>query len=154
MKNLVFSFVAAISLSACVTAPAVIPIENSRTLPLAKDAVWSNLVEYFAASNIAIKTIEKDSGIIYAERMFARGTELSSYADCGAAAMATPVGGAADLNVFVREVGGGVTATVNARYRQSRASAWDGSVTSVECASLGTLERVILDAAAGRQPIR
>jgi hypothetical protein len=150
MKKLILSAILAASLSACVTAPAIIPIENSRAVPLSKDAVWSNLVEYFASGNIAIKTIEKDSGIIYAERMFARGTELSSFADCGAAAMASPVGGAADLNVFVRETAAGVNVTVNARYRQSRASMWDGSVSSTECASLGTLERTILNAAAGR----
>lgn len=150
MKKLILSAILAASLSACVTAPAIIPIENSRAVPLSKDVVWSNLVEYFASGNIAIKTIEKDSGIIYAERMFARGTELSSFADCGAAAMAAPVGGAADLNVFVRETAAGVNVTVNARYRQSRASMWDGSVSSTECASLGTLERTILNAAAGR----
>lgn len=150
MKKLLVSAALAVSLSACVTAPAVIPIENSRAIPLSKDAVWSNLVEHFASGNIAIKTIEKDSGIIYAERMFARGAELSSYADCGAAAMAAPVGGAADLNVFVRETATGVNATVNARYRQNRASMWDGSISSNDCASLGTLERTILDAAAGR----
>lgn len=137
-------------LAGCATAPAHIPIENSRAIPLSKDVVWSNLVEYFAAGNIAIKTIEKDSGIIYAERMFSRGSDLSAYADCGTAAMATPVGGAADLNVFVRETAAGVNATVNARYRQSRASMWDGSIGSIDCSSLGNLERAILDAAAGR----
>lgn len=149
MKKTALLAAIAASLSACVTAPAIIPIENSRAIPLPKDAVWANLVEYFASSNIAIKTIEKDSGIIYAERMFARGMELSNYADCGAAAMAAPVGGAADLNVFVRETSTGVNATVNVRYRQTRASMWDGSLTSNECASLGVLERVVLDAASG-----
>lgn len=150
MKKFVIAVTLAAGLSACVTAPAVIPIENSRAIPLSKNEVWSNLVEYFATSNIAIKTIEKDSGIIYAERMFARGNDLTGYADCGAAALAAPIGGAADLNVFVRETATGVNATVNARYRQSRMSAWDGSVGSTECASLGTLERSILDAAGKR----
>ncbi|WP_453978583.1 hypothetical protein [Brevundimonas sp. Marseille-Q4549] len=150
MKKFAASLGLAALLSGCATAPAIIPIENSRAIPLSKDAVWSNLVEYFAGGNIAIKTIEKDSGIIYAERMFARGNELSAYADCGTDAMSAPVGGAADLNVFVRETGTGVTATVNARFRQTRASGWTGTVSSTDCASLGSLERVILDAAAGR----
>lgn len=150
MKKLAITAGLLIGLSACVTAPAVIPIENSRAIPLTKNEVWANLVEYFATSNIAIKTIEKDSGIIYAERMFARGNDLAGHADCGAAALAAPVGGAADLNVFVRETNTGVNATVNARYRQSRLSAWDGTVSSTECASLGTLERSILDAAGKR----
>ena len=147
MKKLIASAALLVSVAACATPPAYFPIENSRQIPLSKDAVWTNLVEYFASGNIAIKTIEKDSGIIYAERMFARGNDLTAYADCGTDAMATPTGGAADLNVFVREAAGGVNATVNARYRQNRLSAWDGSVTSTECASLGTLERSILDAA-------
>ena len=150
MRKAAMTAAAALCLSGCVTAPAYIPIENSRSISLSKDEVWSNLVEHFAAGNIAIKTIEKDGGIIYAERMFARGNEVSSFADCGAATFASPVGGAADLNVFVREKDGGVTATVNARFRQTRASALDGSVTSTECSSLGVLERTILDAAAAR----
>lgn len=136
-------------LSACATAPAFVPIENTRAIAQSKDHVWANLVEHFASSNISIKTIEKDSGIIYAERMFGGGNSVSSMADCGVDPMARPITTAADLNVFVREApAGGVTTTVNARFRQTRQSAWDNSMTSVECASLGTMERTILDAAA------
>lgn len=149
MKHLVLSAaLLAVSLSACATAPAFIPIENSRAIPHTKDQVWSNLVEYFASSNISIKTIEKDSGIIYAERMFGGGSSVASMADCGSDVMATPISTSADLNVFVRETPTGVTTTVNARYNQSRQSAWDNSTIRVECASLGTMERTILDAAA------
>ncbi len=148
MKLIIAAALIAASLSACATAPAVIEIENSRTIPQTKDQVWSNLVEYFASSNITIKTIEKDSGIIYAERMFGRGYSIVDLADCGADPMAVPASATADLNVFVRERPGGVTTTVNARFHQQRVSAWDNSISSVDCSSLGTIERTILDAAA------
>lgn len=148
MRIVLLSVSAAVCLASCATAPAHIPIQNSRVVALSKDDVWSNLVEHFATSNIAIKTIEKDSGIIYAERMFATGNDLSSYADCGVPGMATPIGGAADLNVFVRETGSGVNVTVNARYRQMRQSAWGPGVTTIDCSSLGTMERDLLEAAA------
>lgn len=141
--------VVCLGLASCATAPALIPIETSRAIPLSKDEVWSNLVEHFATSNIAIKTIEKDSGIIYAERMFSSVNDLREFADCGGATFMAPVGGAVDLNVFVRETPSGVNATVNARFRQTRASI-GGNVGVAECVSLGNLERGILNAAAGR----
>lgn len=137
------------AVSACATAPAIIPIENSRSISLSKDEAWSNLVEYFATGNIAIKTIEKDSGIIYAERMFSHTAQISEFADCGSSALAAPTGGAVDLNVFVRETPAGVNTTVNARFRQTRTS-FDGRMIVADCSSLGNLERRILDAAAGR----
>lgn len=143
------ALLAAASVAACATPPAYVQIENSRTIPLTKDQVWSNLVEHFASSSITIKTIEKDSGIIYAERAYGRGYAITELADCGADPMATPTTTAADLNVFVREVPTGTTATVNARFNQTRVSAWDNSIITSECASLGSLERAILNAAAG-----
>lgn len=82
--------------------------------------------------------------------MYDQGYQLSSYADCGAAAMLAPINGSVELNVFVRETASGVKATVNARYHQRRISAWDGRVMDTQCSSLGTLERAVLNAIAKR----
>ena len=148
MKKLAI-LAAALAVTACAAPPAYIPIDKSRTVALTKDEAWSNAVEYFASGNITIRTIEKDSGIIYAERMFGTGSDVSQFADCGAPGMSVPIGATVDLNVFVREAGDGVNVTVNARFSQQRQSAWDKSISSVECSSLGVIEERILDAIAG-----
>jgi len=149
MKKIIALAVAAATLSACATAPITVPVERSAVTTKSKDEVWSNLVEFFASRNIGIKTIEKDSGIIYAERTFSGAGGLSEWADCGAAMMAPPIRQTVDLNVFVREQtaanGGGTNVTVNARFSETRQSAWDNSVASADCNSLGVLERTILN---------
>lgn len=57
------------ALASCATAPEVYDFPKSRVVPEGKDAVWERVVEFFAANNLSIKTIEKDSGIVAAERM-------------------------------------------------------------------------------------
>lgn len=150
MKRIIIACLAAAVSGCASTPPAHIPIENSRRIALSKDVAWSNLVEHFAAGNITIKTIERDSGIIYAERMFGTVADVATFADCGVPGMSVPISSSVDLNVFVREVEGGVNATVNASFRQQRRSTWDNSLSTVECASLGTIERSVLSAIAGR----
>lgn len=144
-------------LTSCATLPASSQFERSRAYQLDKDVVWANIVEYFAAEGIAVKTIEKDSGIIYAERMQSAVTRLGlggvgAEADCGSDPFARPLSQSLDLNVFVRpSAGGGTTVTVNARFRETR-QAMGAQVVSVECASRGLLERDILDIAGGAPP--
>lgn len=142
---------AALTMSACATAPTVYNVQNSRTVGASKDVVWERVVEFFAMNNLSIKTIEKDSGIIGAERMIAapsRNGMIGSWASCGSELLMTPVGQTADLNVFVRPVAAGVTVSVNTRFSESRS--FDGPPVSVQCNSTGELERMILDAAEGK----
>lgn len=151
MKRLVMLTAAGLALAGCATPPAYVPFDNSTTVSLSKDEVWSNLVEYFATSNISIKTIEKDSGIIYAERMLAGAYEIGSVASCGANFMAPSMGATADLNVFVREQTGGTRITVTTNFREMRSNAMaNGQMFTAQCNSLGVMEAGILRAAAGR----
>ena len=57
----------------------------SREYPFGKDQAWRGLMDYFTRHSIQIKTIEKDSGVIYAERLYGKGEEFSEFADCGQA---------------------------------------------------------------------
>lgn len=140
-----------LTLAACATPPAYVAFDNSITVDKSKDEVWANLVEHFATSNIAIKTIEKDSGIIYAERMLAGPAEISSVASCGASFMSPSIAATADLNVFVREQTGSTRVTVTARFRETRSDAFaNGQLSVVNCNSLGVIEASILQAARGR----
>ena len=147
MKNIALIAAGAIALTGCATAPLVVPVERSVETTKSKEQVWANLIEFFASNNISIKTIEKDSGIVYAERTFSGAGGLREWADCGASMMAPPIRQTMDLNVFVRDAGGSAgpktNITVNARFSETRQSAWDNSIANTDCNSLGVLERRI-----------
>lgn len=152
MKKLITVAALAASLSGCASLPDAVSVERTAQTTKSKDIVWSNLIEFFASENISIKTIEKDSGIVYAERSISGANGLSEWATCGSAGlMAEPVRQALDLNVFVRD--GGSTSeprtsiTVNTRFSETRKSAWDNTLSSVDCKSLGVLERQVQTAA-------
>lgn len=124
----------------CATPPTQRSIENSRTFAVSKDQAWEALLSYFTSNNIQIKTIEKDSGVIYAERALSD----ASMADCGAVPLAQEMSRPASLNVFVRETGDGVQVTVNAQFEVTRM--FDGTTWTDACFSTGLLERQLLTA--------
>lgn len=135
-------------LSACVTAPIDHQVANTRTYPEGKDVVWEKVVGYFATNNVSIKTIEKASGIIAADRIYTGARtdiELAGFADCGKQPLTIPVRAVADLNVFVRTLPDGkTTVSVNTRYNETRRF---GNYPPIEqsCTSTGKLENAILD---------
>ncbi len=139
-------------LSACATAPATYSVNNSRVVPEGKDVVWERVVEYFASNNLSIKTIEKDSGLIAAERMIGtprQGGDLAGWASCGSSALEIAVAQSVDLNVFVRPASGGTNVTVNTNFTERRQMG-QYPATTVTCNSNGKLETRLLDAASGR----
>lgn len=72
------------------------------------------------------------------------------WADCGGNYFETPQRRLLDLNVFVREVANGTSVTVNVHVQEVRTSALNRMVTdTVECSSVGALEKGILDVASG-----
>ena len=133
-------------LAGCATAPANFEVQKTRSYAEPKDAVWERAVEWFAARNMPIKTIEKDSGIIASERLYgqigAQG-QMGDWADCGKGALEVPVRQKVDLNVFVRSVGTGSTATVNTNFSETRRDIND-AMRDVDCNSTGKLEADIL----------
>lgn len=133
---------AIVGLASCATPPTQRAVENARTFPISKDQAWEALLIYFTSNNIQIKTIEKDSGVIYAERSLSD----ASMADCGAVPIAMETGRPASLNVFVRETGAGTQVTVNAQFEVIRN--FDGATWRDPCFSTGVLERQLLGAVA------
>jgi hypothetical protein len=151
MMKFVIAAAAFASLGACATAPQVYDVQNAQVMPEGKDVVWERLVGYFATNNLSIKTIEKDSGIIAAERMMGRpgsSGKIFNWADCGTELLMTPVSQSVDLNVFVRPVSSGTSVTVNTRFTESRVFADERPVLNY-CNSTGALEGEILRAARG-----
>ena len=127
------------ALSACVAGPKPTQFENSRIYPMSIDDVWPSIIEFLARYSMQIKTIEKDSGIIYAERTQAG----EGFADCGTTILAVEVGRPATVNIFVRANGAATEVTVNTVFTVARA--FDGRVFSDACLSTGVLETAILD---------
>lgn len=134
-----------LALTSCYTPPDKFPIENAREYDLPYNKVWSNVVEYFAVSNTPIQTIEKDSGIIYAEVDFYK----TSHADCGKIGREKirDAFGLVRYNVFVKKLSETKTKVlVNTRF--SNSTVYNPLRTRdqrVECVTTGDLENEVLD---------
>ncbi len=131
---------AAAVLSACATPPKEVQFVKARSFAMSKDAVWDSVLHYFTANSIQIKTIEKDSGVIYAERS----RYDASMADCGEVPLSQEVSRIATLNVFVRPAGNLVQVTVNTDFNVVRV--FDNQSWTDRCFSTGVLEGQILSA--------
>jgi hypothetical protein len=89
-----------------------------------------------------VKTIEKASGVVYAERLLLD-IDYKTAADCGSPGIMAIDTTTVGFNVFVVPDGQKTKVTVNTTYTQIRRFA--DNVTTVRCASTGGLERQILD---------
>ncbi len=140
-------------LTSCVTLPAIYNVDAQKTLDASSDIVWSGLMQFFTENNIQIKTIEKDSGVVYAERIYSatstssQNTLPDAWFDCGRSDMETPVSSTLSLNVFVRDdlKKENTTVSINAVFSQKWYSHWDGRNRMIPCNSTGTLEVIVLD---------
>jgi hypothetical protein len=155
-KRLIAVAAFAVVLAGCVTPAQTFTFERSREYSASKDVVWERLMRYFATNSIQIKTLEKASGVVYAERQFSgnapvewseRG-RIGDLADCGKDFMAIPEMHAMTLNVFVRDLPGGrSSATVNVLFHETYADAsgWGDRPAPRQCNSTGEMERRVLD---------
>lgn len=129
----------AFGLAGCATAPVATDFDNTRVYSKSKDEVWTSLVAFFATNNIQIKTIEKDSGVIYAER--------SSFdkvmADCGVDYLYTEITNVASFNVLVIPRGGQTSVTVTSEFKAGRIGPYNATKVT-QCLSTGYLEQQIL----------
>jgi predicted DNA-binding transcriptional regulator YafY len=126
-------------LAGCATAPAHYTFNNSQTYLRSYDEIWEDLVRFFATSNIQIKNIAKDSGVIYAETS----RYEDDFADCGSPGLSKVMGRALNLNVFVSRSSNAPKVHVNTKFLETRQ--FDRSVWTVECNSRGIIERAILN---------
>ena len=141
-------FAALAVLSGCATAPAVYQFDNSDVMDADFAETWESTIDYFSSRNIQIRTIERDSGLIYAERMYAGGYDSATggYADCGSQPMYTPTRSSISFNVFVRSVDEESTrVTVTTSFSQTLVMGSYPPI-QVECNSTGLLETSVLRA--------
>ncbi len=133
-----FAIIACIALGSCATPPKQSSFSNKQTFSLTKDQAWEKIIDYFTSNNIQIKTIEKDSGVIYAERSLSE----KSMSNCGEDPLSVELSRPATLNVFVRSFASGTEVTVNAEFKVVRT--FNNQTWTNACYSTGVLERDIL----------
>lgn len=156
MKRLVLAAVAA-SLAACTTPAQVFEVRNSREYQASKDQVWERLIRHFATNNIQIKTLEKASGVVYAEREFEGAStawwdrgRIGDLADCGKDFVSVPLAHSLQLNVFVADLPNNrASATVTVTFREIYDQKVGFGGAPKTCNSTGKLETKILDALGG-----
>ena len=140
MYKLFVSSLLFLVLAACATQPTRHSDDMSVTLDQAYDEVWERLVAHLSGTDFRVKSIAKDSGVIFAERA----SFEDGLADCGSRGMASSSGRNVAFNVFVTESGGATRVQVNADFTEARyleQSRW-----TTECRSTGELERSIIQA--------
>ncbi len=110
--------------------------------------VWAAVMSYFTEKGVSIKTIEKDSGIIYAEKMYGQ-TLDENWADCGDySPFATS--SSVSLNLFVRKdlKSEQILVAVNMEFSQIQnipGLFFNSNIQNVVCNSKGGLELIILN---------
>ncbi len=144
-KHLILLFIP-LFLASCYTPPQRYDVDNHREYNLGKDKVWERVVQFFAEKNIPIQTIEKDSGIIYAEPAFF-GRKIASCGNFGSYEAEDEAEGIVMMNVFVRPLGARKTAvTVNVSFRDIvYHDHFIYGRKRINCESKGIVEKHILD---------
>lgn len=148
-----FGIIAAlvISAGACATAPTYTDVQRSRVIDQPFDQTWDNVVEFFATNSIAIRNIDKDSGLLVAEQQYVGyvSPTFDAWASCGRPGFPEVTESrSVNLNVLARPDAQGTRMTVTAVFRQHRTTGEFGSRT-VECQSTGALEQLIFSRAIG-----
>jgi hypothetical protein len=141
--RLIIAASAALTIAGCGSAPQRHDFSNSRAVTQSYDQTWEDIVSYFAARNIQVKNIAKDSGVIYAETAQVD----AEFADCGKPGFPwTPISTEGRFNVFVKRGEQKQVVSVNAQFIQLQQSAMANppSTRTESCVSTGELERTIL----------
>ena len=138
------------ALAACAATPQTYHFEKSREYARSYDQIWAGIMEQFTSNNLQIKTIEKESGIIYAEQTYSpNAKDFETAADCGLEPGNIPNGrGVIGLNIFVVEKSPDhIRVTVNTRFQMPvLVYAVIANVPEDrECNSKGVIERRFLD---------
>lgn len=142
-KSIFIAF--ALLLVGCGAAPTKHEFNNARIFDASFDSVWDAVIAYFATQNIPIKTIAKDSGVIFAETT-ALDSASSGFADCGKADIGVViVANYARFNVYVKRGEARQAVSVNATFAQTRNNNLRHvSGLNFDCTSTGKLETTML----------
>lgn len=136
-------------LGGCATVPAQnYQFDNSRTYSnKTYDQVWDGLIGFLTSNNIPIKTIEKDSGVIYSETDNFSKPAFSKFfpiADCGQPPLFWTAGVAyGSFNIFVSKATPQPKVTVTTTISQQ--IRYENQISQLNCNSIGNFEKAVLD---------
>ena len=143
MKNKKIAILILLTVSACAKPPEIHQVDKSKTFNDSFETTWSRVIQFFTSNNIPIKTIDKSSGVIYAEKLNGTKEEGERYADCGTPGIALILSTKISMNIFVQKLGSTQSkATINTTFSQIRQ--FDGRTFEANCNSRGTLELQLL----------
>lgn len=126
----------------CASGPQTHTFEKSAVIDRPYESTWGALMQWFTSGQVQIKTIDKSSGVIYAER----GLAGDDIADCGKRGIATAVARPMSMNLFIQSMGADKTrVTVNVSVSETRK--FDTNTWQAPCNSTGRLEQQIFAAA-------
>lgn len=140
-------------LSSCATykPPLARTFETERVFSSSYDSVWAAIIAIVGESGCAIRTLEKDSGILVLERMNAAGS-----CDCGVpGSFQTFDQMICDVNIIATRSGSGTSVRINVK-AQGLLATFTGNQYQpktfqwISCVSNGSIERSLLDAIGSR----
>ncbi|MDE0645470.1 MAG: hypothetical protein OXH84_04435 [Gammaproteobacteria bacterium] len=147
-KGTYTALVLCVLISGCASLPQPKHIERSFEFDEPFEDVWESVIHFFSSNSIPIKTIEKDSGIIYAEKEYLLPNNVNDFAEC-------PTEGweleASDflgmkMNIFVSTHKDDTTkVTVNLTYQRNYKNIWTDQIDPYECYSTGRMERLVYE---------
>jgi hypothetical protein len=134
-------------LSACTTKAVQTQFDNRAVVSRSETQVWSDILGFFTSRNIQIQTIERDSGVIYAERA----SFDSELANCDVDPLLTP-GPKCSVHERLRSAANAsqTQVTVNTDFRKT--GIHGARPLPLNCYSTGLLESEVLRAAGA--PVR
>ena len=131
-------------LASCVTPPEPRESVLAQVFNLPEEAVWRNVLRHVTGSPFRIHTLDRDSGVVFAEYV---GPRVESVLDCGRIGN-EPIRGEATLDVTINVISDDRTA-VRARVL-GYAAYWNDArreYVQVDCLSTGRFEPGLLNAA-------
>lgn len=123
-----FALGVALSVMGCAVDPKTFDVQSTRTIPSSQDKAWSTALRYLAQNQFQVRTVEKASGVILADKLisdtiepgwFSKGP-IGDFADCGKEFMATPGTHSVQLNILIEPKGPAATSVVvTAKYTET-----------------------------------
>jgi hypothetical protein len=148
IKIILISIASIAMISGCTSTPKTViaPFDKSKTVEKPYDEVWSSLVRFLSTNDIAIATIEKDSGLIALKGENLSPDLIRKYCVVETYFMNTLESGFASGSVTVIDDDGFVTVNTNMRFKFTQVNGMTSppSYKTLNCNSTGTLETSIL----------
>ena len=147
MKTLFIALVILLLTSCTTVHPIAHEFDAEKSFEVPEPIVWKAIMDFFTRNQLQIKTLERASGVVYAEHKYI-GTQdahlLEWAADCGTYPLMQPGAGNLSLNMFLSENLDKVNVRVNANYSKrwilSNPMLGIYSAEILPCTSRGTLE--------------